>query len=197
MGRKVDVEETKQDMTSMIDVVFLLIIFFILMPPKQMEKQLQAYLPQDGAPDQPQKDPPPPEPKFTILLTSEPKGDEVSTSIILNNKPVCKIVSLSIESLDKIYAMDVEPKRLRLDQESKRDEKTLDPLKSADLHLLIARLVDASLGSAKGKETTVIIDAAYNVPFKVVLAVLNAGAGAGFKNINFAAPSMDIWKQAP
>ena len=198
MARKADYEETKQDMTSMIDVVFLLIIFFILMPPKQMEKQLQAYLPQDGGPPPiDTKEPPPPEPKFTILLTAEPQGDEVSTAIIFNNRPVCKIVSLSIGTLDKIYAMGVEPKRLRLEEESKRDEKTLDPLKSADLHLLIQRMSDASLGSAKGKETTVIIDAAYNVPFKVVLAVLNAGAGAGFKNINFAAPSMDIWKQAP
>ena len=199
MAKKADYEETKQDMTSMIDVVFLLIIFFILMPPKHMEKQLQAYLPQDGSPPVPSNaPPPPPEAKFTITLSAQPQGnEEVSTTISFNNRPVCSVISLSISALDQIYAMGVSDKRNRLEKESKRDEKTLDPTRSADLHLLIQRMGEAALGAQKGKETKIIIDSDYNVPFKVVLAVINAGAGAEFTNISFASPSQDIWKQSP
>ena len=54
---------------------------------------------------------------------------------------------------------------------------------------------DAAVGSPDGKDTDVIIDASSNVPFKIILAILNAGAGAEFPNLKFAAPSQDIWKQ--
>ena len=40
-------EEPKINLTPMIDVVFLLLIFFMLMKFKSLEKQLQSYLPKD------------------------------------------------------------------------------------------------------------------------------------------------------
>ena len=40
-------EEVKPDMTPMIDVVFLMIIFFICIDFKVLESKLPAYLPKD------------------------------------------------------------------------------------------------------------------------------------------------------
>jgi biopolymer transport protein ExbD len=196
MAKEVNQEDVKLDMTSMIDVVFLLIIFFILMPPKEMEGQLQSYLPQDGTPPESNEPPPPPKPKFNITLVAEPKGaDEVVTTVNFNNRLVCTLTSLSIGALDQIYAMPTDDKNIRLKAESERDKGMLDPTVSADMRLLIQRMSDAALGAPDGKDTDVIIDAAHNVPFKVILAVLNAGAGAEFKNLKFASPSQEIWKQ--
>src|SRR5690606_34075993 len=52
-------EETKPDMTPMIDVVFLMIIFFICIDFKVLESKLQAYLPKDkgsqSTPEEPQE----------------------------------------------------------------------------------------------------------------------------------------------
>jgi biopolymer transport protein ExbD len=195
MAKTVDQEETNLDMTSMIDVVFLLIIFFILMPPKEMEGQLQSYLPQDGAPSEP-SEPEDPKPKFNIALLATKKGtDEVATQVIFNNRPVCTITSLSIEALDRIYALPASEKLARLNKEGERDKQSLDPQVSADMRLLIQRMSDAAMGAPDGKNTDVIIDAASNVPFKVILAVLNAGAGAEFESLKFASPSKEIWKQ--
>lgn len=195
MAKKVDQEETNLDMTSMIDVVFLLIIFFILMPPKEMEGQLQSYLPQEGKSDS-SSPPPEPKPKFNITLVASEKGsEEVATQVNFNNRPVCTITSLSIPALDKIYALPEAEKQARLAKEAKRDEQSLDPQVSPDMRLLIQRMSDAAMGAPDGKNTDVIIDAASNVPFKVILAVLNAGAGAEFENLKFASPSQAIWKK--
>jgi hypothetical protein len=122
-------------------------------------------------------------------------GDEVQTQVNFNNRPVCSIRSLSIGALDKIYALPDKQKEARLAKEGVRDKQTLDPQVSADMRLLIQRMSDAAMGAPDGKQTDVIIDAASNVPFKVILAVLNAGAGAEFENLKFASPSQEIWKQ--
>jgi hypothetical protein len=50
------------------------------------------------------------------------------------------------------------------------------------------------LGAPDGKETDVMIDASSSVPFKIILAVLNAGAGAEFANMKFMSPTAEIWK---
>ncbi len=54
-------DEVATCFTSMIDIVFLLLIFFILQPFKETELKLNASLPQDGQPQQ--------------QSTSEPKVD--------------------------------------------------------------------------------------------------------------------------
>lgn len=48
--RKLELEEAVGDMTPMIDVVFLLLIFFILMPFKSPEARIQAHLPKTSGP---------------------------------------------------------------------------------------------------------------------------------------------------
>lgn len=47
--RKIDIAGQTGDMTSMIDIVFLLLIFFILMPFKSVESRIESHLPKtDG-----------------------------------------------------------------------------------------------------------------------------------------------------
>lgn len=46
--RKLDLLGQTGDMTSMIDIVFLLLIFFILMPFKSVESRLESHLPKTG-----------------------------------------------------------------------------------------------------------------------------------------------------
>jgi biopolymer transport protein ExbD len=188
MAKEVDQEETSLDMTSMIDVVFLLIIFFILMPPKKMEGQLQSYLPQDGQSETPPPKDEDPPPKFYIDMVSQVEGDKVKTQIKFNGGLVTTVTSLSIPALDKIYEMPSEQKRKILEEEMANDEAMLDPNVSPDMMKLIKMMGDAAVGSPENKDTDVIITATTNVPFKVVLAILNAGAGAEFKNLKFSAP---------
>ncbi len=45
--KKLDLEEPPFTMTPMIDCIFLLLIFFILLPPKQIEGRLNSHLPRD------------------------------------------------------------------------------------------------------------------------------------------------------
>ena len=197
MAKNVELEEFSMDMTPMIDVVFLLIIFFILMPPKEMEGQLQSYLPNaDSAAPHPQNQDQPP-PKFTISISSQKinGSEEIETSVHFNSRPVCEFITYSIDTLNKIYSLPSDQKQQKLDKEYKRDEGQFDPKYSSDIKLLIKRMEDAAIGSPDGKETDVVIDASADVPFKIILAILNAGAGADFPNLKFSAPSQDIWKQ--
>jgi len=46
--RKLDLASQTGDMTSMIDIVFLLLIFFILMPFKSVESRIESHLPKTG-----------------------------------------------------------------------------------------------------------------------------------------------------
>lgn len=57
--RDLGLTEKLGDMTSMIDVVFLLLIFFILMPFKTSESRLESHLPKDSGPSNAQQINPP------------------------------------------------------------------------------------------------------------------------------------------
>ena len=48
--RALGLQEQVGDMTSMIDVVFLLLIFFILMPFKTSESKIESHLPKNSGP---------------------------------------------------------------------------------------------------------------------------------------------------
>jgi biopolymer transport protein ExbD len=196
MAREVDQEEVNMDMTPMIDVVFLLIIFFILMPPKKMEGKLESYLPQSGSGASSEQDV-----KFYMVLRSQLQDNDVITTVTFNHKKVCEFITLSIPALDAIYNLQSGPndrpgrkaKDDRLAAEHKRDDGQFDPKKSSKVRVLINKMVEAANGDEKGKEADVMIDASSNVPFKVVLCILNAGTGAGFPNLKFAAPDKSIW----
>lgn len=55
--KSLQIDDAKGDMTSMIDVVFLLLIFFILMPFKTVEAKIESHLPKDTGPSSAQADP--------------------------------------------------------------------------------------------------------------------------------------------
>jgi hypothetical protein len=193
MSQKVDVEDVKMDMTPMIDVVFLLIIFFLLMPPKEMEGQLQSYLPSEEGSSEP-TEPQDPKPTFKLAITAEAEGqNKVVSSISFNQRFVCDISSWSIDYLEQIYLMPEAKRKAVLEAERKKDELRLDPLGSKEMRLLVTRMEDAALGAPDGRDTDVLIDAAPNVPFKIILAVLNAGAAGQFMNMKFTSPSEEIW----
>lgn len=54
--RNLGMQEQMGDMTSMIDVVFLLLIFFILMPFKNTESKIESYLPKTSGQGQGKSD---------------------------------------------------------------------------------------------------------------------------------------------
>jgi len=195
MSKKEKQEEVKLDLTSMIDVIFLLIIFFILMPSKEMEGQLEAYLPNDKVTDL--TSPPPPQPTvYTINIQSKPHGEsEILTEVQFNNRHVCEFTTYSIPALDKIYSLPKLEKQAKLKSELSRDKQQFSPKFSPGIRLLISRMEQATFGTQDGMDTDIIINASGAVPFKIVLAILNAGAGADFTNLKFAKPSPDIWKQ--
>ncbi len=66
-------DEPNDSFTSMIDIVFLLLIFFILQPFKQPEMKLAAELPKDEGPSHT-----PSEPRQHIVIKIEPEGADGS-----------------------------------------------------------------------------------------------------------------------
>ncbi|MBF0196529.1 MAG: biopolymer transporter ExbD [Planctomycetes bacterium] len=192
MSKKTEIEDVSMDMTSMIDVVFLLIIFFILMPPKEMEGKLESYLPATGQSD-PNDKPDEPPVTFSLQLEARSSGDkEIITEVRFNNSPVCEFTTLTIKELNKIYKAANKTELLKAEHD--RDAKQFDPAQSQGIRRLIGRMTDAAANAPDGKDTDIMIDASSNVPFKLVLAMLNAGAGAEFPNLKFTAPTMSIWK---
>ncbi|PCJ57179.1 MAG: hypothetical protein COA79_16765 [Planctomycetota bacterium] len=67
-------DEAEGDMTPMIDVVFLLLIFFILMPFKSPEARIQAHLPKTSGPSSAQPE--------------EEDIDKIDIKIKRNGKPI-------------------------------------------------------------------------------------------------------------
>lgn len=70
--RPLDLTEKLGDMTSMIDVVFLLLIFFILMPFKTSESKLESHLPKETGPS----------PRQTEII----KAEKIDIRIKVNNE---------------------------------------------------------------------------------------------------------------
>lgn len=195
MAKNEDDSDLKLDITSMIDVVFLLVIFFIMMPAKEMEKQLPSHLPQT-TPSVNKIDPPERDIDYTVKLTSRSINDqEILTRVFFNQRPVCQFTTYSLKELNRIYELPEEEKNSILEREQKRDHEQFDPKLSPGIRLLISRMDHASHHAIKGKDTNIVIDATMDVPFKVVLAVLNAGTGAGYKNLSFSKPGQEIWSQ--
>lgn len=96
--RELGLTEKLGDMTSMIDVVFLLLIFFILMPFKTSESRLESHLPKDTGPSNSQQ-PIPPVDKIDIRIRLDEKVplntqnfDGVSVSI--NGKRISNFIGL-------------------------------------------------------------------------------------------------------
>ena len=185
----VDVEELKMDLASMIDVVFLLIIFFIMIPPKELDALLKSNLGKEG--DQSVVTPKTTEPFSIDLRARALPGGEMETTVFFNQEKMFTMRSLSMEALDRLYASP-QSEELLADLAA-LDEKRLDPMLSEPFAKLMRAMENSAAGAQEGKKTKVILHAASNVPFKLVLAILNVGAGAEFDNLQFTKPSQEIW----
>ncbi|MHC4886111.1 MAG: ExbD/TolR family protein [Planctomycetota bacterium] len=68
-------EKAEGDFTSMIDIVFLLLIFFILQPFKNPDLKMEMHLPKAGAPTPPEiDDPEPPLPTIQVKVMAHPSS---------------------------------------------------------------------------------------------------------------------------
>jgi biopolymer transport protein ExbD len=146
------------NMTPMIDVSFLLIIFFICLPMKMLEGKIQAFLPTDKGIN-PTKTEPPLEIKVSVHIVARkevpgaygPKGSQVA-------------VNMPTEFRYKIG-----------NEETASLGKVLEYIKQA-----YAAVKDTPNAKITGE-----IKAGHKVPHKYVIAVLNKFAEAGLEKVDF------------
>ena len=182
---KVTEEQVELQMTPMIDVVFLLLIFFMCSTKfKTLEGKLEAYLPKDLGPSPPTDNTDPIE-DVTISLRME--------SIKCNGDP---------ESVVKFYFDEwfIEPRvpgsreimsasflqTLGLRPGISTDE-AIRGLEARRVRTLESKL--ARLGKHDVSGIPIIVDGAPEVPFRNVISTLNACVRAKFTKISFAAPA--------
>lgn len=88
--RPLDQVEKLGDMTSMIDVVFLLLIFFILMPFKTSESRIESHLPKDSGQSAAKSEEPPVEKIDVRIAVSKTEKINVQefkgVSVTINGK---------------------------------------------------------------------------------------------------------------
>ncbi|MBF0199464.1 MAG: biopolymer transporter ExbD [Planctomycetes bacterium] len=189
--KKVIHEELSFNMTPMIDVVFLILIFFMLMPQKKVEGRLEANNPSTGGGGEAidkLKDM-----EFNIRIKSKNEGDKILSSLYFNQRLLGQFLSLNSKSIETIYNLPQDQKSKALAAEHTSDTKQFNPDHAPILLNLMRQMESASFGSFEGKKTPILIDADANVPFKIVIAIMNACTGAKFKNMRFIQPGKDIF----
>jgi len=88
--------------TPLIDIGFLLIIFFILLPLKGLDFKLQAFLPRDGI------HPIPSQPKETVKLRVRTDGDALVYALGQHRAPEASGLEPVIRKLGSQYAYEID-----------------------------------------------------------------------------------------
>lgn len=190
--KKVGLDDLKIDFTSMIDCTFLLIIFFLLMPMRELEGQLESYLPQEGRSDPTNE---PPKTTFTLIMKSSKLNDqELTTNVLFAGMSMGQFTTFTPEYLDHLYSLPMDQMRGKIMAEEKRDKEQFDPGQSKVLKGLLDSMDKATKNAEEARNTDILVDASSDVPFKVVLAVINAAAGEKFTKLKFVAPDGNIWE---
>ena len=158
-------EEAVMDMTPMIDVVFLLIIFFLCIDFKILEAKLPAYLPKDKGSQDTQVEP---QEQLRIKIVCE-KGNE-GTKIDRPNGN-----SYRLEGHVVYYT--VGPKKVK-DLQELKDELTL--IKDDT-----GRRVPDLKNPGKTKLLGVVVEPGTNVVYGDVAPCVDVIAALEFKDINF------------
>ena len=167
-------QEAEMDMTPMIDVVFLLIIFFLCIDFKVLEAKLPAYLPKD---------------KGSQTFDTEPIEQ-------LSLKIVCTEWGTEITRRKDRPKIDPETGRKNAYKlEGHRVRYELGPKKFTVLDDLIKELRDIALDPSKRvpdknnpgqtKLMTVVIEPGSQAVYSDVANAVDAVAEAGFSEINF------------
>jgi len=153
-----EMSEEKQELnlTSMIDISFLIIIFFMCLPFKTLEGKLQAFLPTDKG-----INPTPQEPPLEI---------KVSVHIVARNEQM-----RPYGPEGKMFAMPTEIKYRFGDQET-------DDLKKVAAYIKEAF---KAAGTDTNTKVLGEIKAGHKVPHKYVIAVLNKFAEANMQKVDF------------
>ncbi len=187
IDKEIDIEEMNFDFTPMIDVVFLLLIFFMLMPAKKMDKVLEASLPQHSGsgPNQPLMN--------KLQLRAKEVGDDIVVRVIFNNSNICEFKSFSKASLNEVYKLEENEMNKILTEQSRIDRLQFHAVTGTRIPHLINVIKESLKSTEKGFKTDVFIDADSKVPFKIIMAIINAGNASGVRNLKFKKPHNKIW----
>jgi len=154
-------ESTKLELTPMIDISFLIIIFFMCLPFKTLEGKLQAFLPTDKG----------------INPTSMPEPEAIKVKVHLLARDEKEILNWGPERARQKIAM---PTHVLY----KCGEGT-EPVKSLDEVLKYIRAAKKAAEQTGSEKILGELKAGNKVPHKFVIAVLNKFAEAGMEKVDF------------
>lgn len=170
MRQEAEDEEVKLSLTPMVDIVFQLLIFFMLACRfKTQEGEIRAFLPKNrgmgtaGTPAITLQE-------VRVKLLWVQRGTHRETKHPTNGRALLKVKNISFSYVTNRYG-EVMPDYDKLYKYIKKASQNFKPTKSY-------------------KSLPVIIDARALVPFKHVVFALNECVRAGIKDITFAAPEI-------
>ncbi|MCK6458442.1 MAG: biopolymer transporter ExbD [Planctomycetes bacterium] len=156
----------EMNMTPMIDVSFLLIIFFICLPMKALEGKIQAFLPTDKGIN-PTPTEPPLEIKVSVHIVA--RGEQAQIYPPMPPAGITDQVPRSTQNVPTIF-------RFKIGNDETDDLRAVyDYIKKA-----YAAVKDTPNAKITGE-----IKAGHKVPHKFVVAVLNKFAEAGMEKVDF------------
>ncbi len=155
---------------SMIDVVFLLLVFFLCsMQFKTVERTLEAQLPQDG-------------PDVTVLPPPPTNPTEIRVKIYWANAS-----GQVIHKPGAAFGEHYPGRRVPLSTAGAHVELRVNQVRVGDLNDLARTLKDLNRKSPM----PVVVDARQAVPFQWVVGALDACARAKVKHVKFQAPPVE------
>ena len=151
-------EEIKLELTPMIDMAFLIIIFFMCLPFKTLDGKLQAFLPTD---------------KGINPVEQEPLNEIMVSVHIVARKEIA--ATFGPKNFTQKITKPTEFKFKFNDRETKDIAR-------------VAVWIKEAKKSAEGSENSTVkgeIKAGHKVPHKFVVAILNKFAEAGLEKVDF------------
>ena len=158
-------KEHKIDMTPMIDVVFLLIIFFLCIDFKVLEAKLPAYLPKDKGS---QPDIVEPQPQLRLKIHCDNFGDE---KLRPGSKKAFRLIDHEIH-----YTLDAD----RLDTLEDLDKKLEEIFRDKD-----RCMVDDTKNPGQKKIINVVVEPDHGTVYGDVAPVVDTLLIHGFTDVNF------------
>jgi biopolymer transport protein ExbD len=164
-AREFMLQNEEMSMTSLIDMSFLLIIFFVCLPMKQLEGKLAAFLPTDKG-----IDPTPVEPPLSLKVTVHlvARKEEM--------KPYPPNPAKGPKPPGQVQVLQPTDIRYKIGGDETDDLKAV----AAYIKKAYAAIKDTPNAQILGE-----IKAGHKVPHKYVVAVLNKFAEAGMVKVDF------------